>query len=321
MVGERRVRIGLALVAAGLALAVAVAVAVVERVRRPDPARGLAHAVAVRASVSPQLALFADDVVARAVVLVDRRAVDPGSVALRTSFLPFRRVGPLVLRRQDAPRVTELRYEARLRCLTDACLPFGTRTVVRLPEARLSYRLRTAEGEATPVARAVEWPSLVVASRLSGRERPSRSPLVRLAWRADLASPPPVTYRVSPGLLAGASYGGALVLALLAGLLTWVALRRGSGVPLRPRRRGPQLPPLERALLHLESARAAGRPAEQRKALELLSGELGRAGERALSETARELAWSAAGPPEEATGRLSAGVRRAIETRRNGSRA
>jgi hypothetical protein len=73
------------------------------------------------------------------------------------------------------------------------------------------------------------------------------------------------------------------------------------------------LSPLERALLDVERARAAGIVPDERKALESLARELGRNGDSQVALTAKGLAWSEVGPVPAATVVLIDDVRTLIE--------
>jgi hypothetical protein len=136
-------------------------------------------------------------------------------------------------------------------------------------------------------------------------------------WRADLTSLPAATYRLAPGVLVALLLGGAVLAALAAVGLAYVAWPRRAPPPPEPE---PELPPepvlspLEQALALLEESVRSDGAAEQRRALELVAEELELAewGDRDLARTARALAWSEGVPPVDQTNRLAARVRSAL---------
>ena len=79
--------------------------------------------VATSRSITPRVQLFADPVVARVDVIVDRDHFDPELVRVAGNFKPYEREGEVVRTRRDLGRYTHLRYEFTVRCLTYACLP------------------------------------------------------------------------------------------------------------------------------------------------------------------------------------------------------
>lgn len=296
--------VGAALRAGGLALVLLLLASAPAAGEPPRP-----PAIGVNPSLSPRVSLFADELVARVEVIVDRRQLDPDRVRLQARYAPYQPVGRVTVSRRDAGRLTKLRYTARLRCLTNACAPATARRRIALRPARVVYAL--PDGAERSLS--FRWPRLLVGSRLDAADvARNREP-----WRADLYGLPGVSYRVPPlaarvGLLAAA----ALLLAAAALIALWTLGVRA--LPIR-RRAAPQAQaPLERALELVERARLRGGAGHRRKALELLALELARHGEAHLAEDARELAWSQAAPEPEPTGALALRVRRALATARNG---
>jgi hypothetical protein len=272
------------------------------------PAASAAAPVQVAGSLAPDAVLFADPVTANVAVTVDTRRVDPGSVRLHAAFAPYA-TGPATRTVQRAGSLAEIRLAIPLRCWTAACLVRGKHEPLALPAASVSYRLRTGASRSVAVA----WPPLMRYSRLQPSELkadPRKAP----GWRGDVTVPPPVSYDTSPGLLHGLFLGGGIALLVAAALLVATLL---PGLPRLRRRRGPQLSPLEQALIVLETAWARG-AAEQRKALELLAAELETHGEPPLAGRARELAWSERLPAPKTAEGLAASVRGVIESGRNG---
>jgi hypothetical protein len=273
------------------------------------------------ASLSPpRTQLFGDPVTAELEVELDARAVDADSVAVRPRFAPY-----TVLRKTEeetsAGAAVVRRYRFTLVCIRPTCAAAGGGGAV-LPVAQLPARVtyRTAGGAERSVA--VKWPTTEVASRL-GSVRFTRNDVLGIdfskidvspAWRGDM-SPPPVSHRARPGVLAGALFAGAALFVLLGLVLLAPELRRL--LRLAPAREPlASLPPLERALALLERALASTDAAERRKALDRLARELRRRGDDELASAARTLAWSPPAPPGEATGALAGEVERAIGGRR-----
>jgi hypothetical protein len=119
--------------------------------------------------------------------------------------------------------------------------------------------------------------------------------------RSD-ASPPPVTYSVSPGRLARVLQTVAVLLALAGVLLgAWSAAVTG-----RRRRRVAMLGELERALALVREAEHR-EPPDRRRALGLLARLLGSRNAR-LAGAADELAWSAPAPTPDALAQLAGRV-------------
>jgi hypothetical protein len=135
-------------------------------------------------------------------------------------------------------------------------------------------------------------------------------------WRADLATLPKPSYRASPGRLIGLLLAGALLLALVGGLLTYLGWPRQEAEPEPKPIPEPEflLTPLEQALELLEDAQRANGAADQRRSLELVAEVLAQRGdEDGLAPAARELAWSPTAPPPEATKGLAARVRAKLD--------
>lgn len=321
--GARLVRVGRrALVVAALAVAAAAGTAALVLVLVGSESRGgpvpravAATGVAGTASITPRVHLFGDSVIATVDLLVDRERVDPDGIRLRPRFTPYERVGQFAVARRDLARLTQLRYRVVLRCLTAPCVPERAKQSFSLPPLGVHYR--APGGTAEPRVATIRWPRIEAASRVNESALVPNAPTIQLDWRADLSSLPQVSYRAQPRVLAAALAGGGVLLLVAAGGLAFLALRRR---PTAPAAVDPYagLPPLERALALLESARARGDAAEQRKALDLLAAELGRRGGADLAGTARELAWSRSIPGPDVTETLSGTVRGWLEQRRNG---
>lgn len=278
------------------------------------------QAIAVRRSVEPESQLFGDPVVATLDVIADSRRVDVNSVAVDASFAPYDVVGePQRTRTVDGPLV-RLRTRYRLQCLAQVCVPEATELPLTLQPARITY-LRS-NGSPGP-ERTVPWPRLTIASQLEGGTLPEGLPAptgtIGPALRARVQPPDEPSWRLSPTVAQIGLLGGTVALIGIGALLL---------VPLVRRKREPEpepapaftveLTPLERALVGLDWARAAGGSREQRKALELLAEELDSDTEEdltPLADDARVLAWSARPPGGESTATLSQRVREIVEER------
>jgi hypothetical protein len=268
------------------------------------------------ALVEPQGAFFADTLVVRVEALVNRERIDPDSLGVRATFAPHSvRRGPTV--RENLGNVARVTQTLRLRCLVERCLPpdvkSGGRRTVSLPPVELTFR-RADRSSSLVLA----LPVVDVASRLTETDATLIDDFFVVPFHAS-AVLDPIQYSVSPTLLVVLLLVAATLLLALA---AWLVLRHGIPrrepvVVLPPPEPPPPLSPLERALEALERARAGGSVADERRALELLAGELGRSGAGELAVTATGLAWSASGPIPAATVTLTDDVRDVIR-RRNG---
>jgi hypothetical protein len=305
----------LGVAAAGVIVAVIVALATSPDSHPPAlPSSG----ILAEAEVNPQSAYFGDTLLERVTVLVDRRRIDPSTLALRGSLAPYA-PGAAAIDRHEIGHVTRVTYTRRLRCLARACLPAdpergGRRTFV-LPGIRVLF----SRTDGTRGSQLLSLPALETVSRLSRTDAALLEDFAVIPFRASPGLGR-IDYAVSPTLLV------ALLLAAAAALLGtagWLMLRYGrrpkEPVPEPPREPPVVLSPLERALVVVEQARARGSTPDERRALELLARELGRSGAAELATTAEGLAWSAPGPTAAATHSLTAEVRSVIE-RSNGGR-
>lgn len=260
---------------------------------------------ALRSSLTPASHLFGDLVTAELALTFDRTAVDAASVTVSADFRPYLVVGRWLDERTDGRAVLRT-WRWRLLCTDAPCLARGRSRRLRLPPADLAYRL--ADGERR--RRAVEWPVVEAATRLSAGDRQAET--LNGLFRVGLAPPEP-TYRVGPGPAAWLLYGGAALLAAAALGLFAPELRRAFAAIPRPERDPlAGLPPLERALALVERAGANGGGGELRKALDRLARELRRTGEGDLARSARRLAWSSRDPSRPDVGELTGEVRKTI---------
>jgi hypothetical protein len=272
----------------------------------------LGRQISAMATFTPTVHLFAEPVVARVEVVVDREHLDPDRLRLQTRFVPYD-VERAVRKREDRDRFSVLRYEYVLRCLRIACIPEilpsaageaetgrGERRTFDLPAAQVRYD--EPEGETRTLARA-GWPELVSVSRIKQSDVPAFGFVFKTSV-APLAEP---GYRISPGLLGAGLIVGALALLVLPVALVAVALRRRR--PPEVVDEEPEVSALERALRLVEWAQAREDGAERRQALEALAVELDTAENGGLADSARTLAWSPAAPAPAAAEELVSSVR------------
>ena len=283
--------------------------------------------IATSQSITPRVQLFADPVVARVDVIVDRDHFDPELVRVAGNFKPYEREGEVVRTRKDLGRYTHLRYEFTVRCLTYACLPkvgggppqvqpgglpppstgaggFGERKTVKLKAARVLYD--DPEGS-TRVLRNVAWPAVQAVSRLNFGDTAVTG--IGFPFEASVTPLPEASYRVSPALLGAGLLLGALALLALPAILVVRTLRREPPPMVEEE---PELTPLERALELVGWARERSE-AERRESLEALAVELELESSE-LTDDARRLAWSSTAPPPAAMGDLVESVREASGT-------
>ncbi len=272
----------------------------------------LGRQVSAKGSLTPTVHLFAEPVVARVDLLVDRDHVDPDRVQLETNFLPYD-IEATASKRRDRGRFTELRYEWQLRCLRVDCIPEilqsaageaetgrGERRTFNLPAAQVLYE--DPDGETRTLTRAL-WPELVSVSRI----KQSDVPAFGFVFKTSVAPLPEPDYRVSPTLVGAGLVGGALLLLALPAALAfgWWRRRRPEPVVVEE----PELSALERALRLVEWAGGRENGAERREALEHLAVELEAVEITDLARSARWLAWSPASPSSEAATTLVETVR------------
>jgi hypothetical protein len=247
------------------------------------------EAISAQASISPSAVHFGDALGAHAVVVVDPRRVDPASVRLATQFLSYRVAdSSRDVRRAGGATTIDLAYD--LECLGAGCAPGRPQVVLQFPSSSLRYR--TVSGEERRLR--LTWPTITVASRLDDEDR--AAPAAHL--RAD-ATPPAVSYDVSPGPLGDGLVAGSAVLVLAAGALLFFAFRRRPAPAAAPAARV-SASPLEDAVRLVRETAANGHDSGlQRMALQRLVRELRAAGEPRLADDAGRLAWSD-GPPSPA---------------------
>ena len=248
------------------------------------------EAISARASISPSAVHFGDVLGAHAVVVVDPRRVDPASVRLAPQFLSYRVAdSSRDVRRAGGATTIDLAYD--LECLGAGCAPGRNRRSYSSSPARRFATERSAARNA--------------GSDSPGRRSPSpRGSTTRTAQRrpptcALDATPPAVSYDVSPGPLGDGLVAGSAVLVLAAGALLFFAFRRRPAPAAAPAARV-SASPLEDAVRLVRETAANGHDSGlQRMALQRLVRELRAAGEPRLADDAGRLAWSD-GPPSPA---------------------
>jgi hypothetical protein len=262
--------------------------------------------------VTPPTAFFGDTLVADVDVLVDPHRIDPATVSVDGGFSPYESGKPVVQRR-NAGGMVRLVYTLSLRCFVAPCVP---------PDPARGGRRTFDFGPVTVAFAGVDRTRRTLLLNLSPVEVVSRM-TVNDAARLDALPPPPyraslslghLGYSVSPTLLVALLLAGAALLLAAAIFLVVRFGRRSRPAPPRPvPAPAVVLSPLERALLDVERARAAGIVPDERKALESLARELGRNGDSQVALTAKGLAWSEVGPVPAATVVLIDDVRTLIE--------
>lgn len=268
------------------------------------PAAPQGRFIAATRSMSPPVHLFADHVVVRIEVVVDRDHLDPNRVRLDARFPPYERVGAVHIDRRDFDRFTRLRYRVTLRCLMLNCLPQGAASMLEPIRPERVRRFKPAhvyyddpETGRTRHLKRVWWPQLVGLSRI-GATDPRFTQQFSTPFQTTLAPLPSLTYRISPSLLAGGLFLAAVLLLALPARLGWSWLRRRRPPPPMEE---PELTPLERAFALVEWARESMDGEDRRKALEVLAFELDASGRGEQAEAARRLAWSPSAPsPDDA---------------------
>jgi hypothetical protein len=292
-------------VAVALAAACAVAVLLAVFVPRWVGARGGSYeprrALQARAALGPRASLFGDVLTARALVLVDATRVDPATVRVHASFVPYDVLSESRRVHRSVGRAARVDVEYRLQCVVAACLAAMGRaqpggglraTPIRFTRARVSA-LEGARVVAAPIA----WPRVIVRSRLTDAVAATGAPALPTFVASD------VDTTADPDVLGGVLLGIGVVLGLAGGWLVSSALWNGPALVLRRRRRAPR-PPLEVALALARHAASTGDVELGRKALAQIAEELGASGETELAGTARRLAWSEETPSVGAVGRL-----------------
>lgn len=276
------------------------------------------RALVVTTSLSPDVHLFAEPVIARVGVLIDPAEFDPERVRVNIRFAPYELIGRVEHARDKVGEIVRLRYTATLRCLVAECVAPRFRTALGEQEGgraeRYIFRFSPAEvlyehaGGRTELLLQRPFPPLEVVSRINtsvldeaATSGGFEEALLVSTYTASL-EPPPLTYRLPPRWIAGGAFALAgLLLVFPAGLVGRAALSRWRA-SRRPRRRTP----LERALLLIEwTSRQRDGDDDRRRAVEALADALERGGAAALAEASRTVAWAEESPDRERVNALA----------------
>jgi hypothetical protein len=275
----------------------------------------------VRGTLTPDVHLFAEPVVARVDVIVRRDEVDPGAVRMKADFSPYETVGETQIVREDIGGFTHLRYTTELRCLGPDCIPRTVKGQITVPQT--SELPLFPETQQRDEKRTYEFPPAVVSVGAGSRAKPLgrvvwpplRS-LSRINWddshvvgqgfpfASNVTPLPEPTYRVSPTILGLGLFACALALLAIPSWLVEGRLRRRTSTQADTT---PTLTPLERTLALVEWASKRPSVDDRREALEALAVELDvDAVDARRAEDAREQGWSPPAPaPEEMTALVS----------------
>ena len=267
-------------------------------------------AASVSGSLTPAVHLFAEPVVARIDVVVDRDQIDPADVVAKSDFKPYETLGGTAVVREDIGRYTHLRYTTTLRCLSEKCIPSTFKNsdvpISQTPELPLfpenqqrdektKYEFPptlvvAGDGSDAKTLGRVVWPPLRSLSRVNwydssvvGQGFPFESTVTPL---------PETSYRLSPTLL-GLLLLVAAISIVAVPVLYLVLSYRARRLPKEDRRKA--MSPLERALALVEWASRRPSVDERREALEALAYELDTADDL-TARRARAQGWSPPSP-------------------------
>jgi hypothetical protein len=234
---------------------------------------------------------FGDELRLRVDVRFDPQQVDPAKVHVG-GFAPW-----VVIRGTRTVGDRKLTVALDLLCLRATCLGKHEGVARRFDLAAAV----TWNGPGGAGSGALRVPQFRVASRVTPEEKlvprfkVRLEPLPRFAYR----------FRPATGAIVAFAAAGALALAAVGLLVLAFGGRR------RVRHGGQRLSGLERALLIVRRAAAAGAPGERRRALDRLARELEATPAADLGERARRLAWSSEPPEPAAVARVADDVERA----------
>ncbi|MGD0386184.1 MAG: hypothetical protein ABSB73_08625 [Solirubrobacteraceae bacterium] len=269
----------------GLAAAGAVAALLALEHSASAPVVAPTARIEVAASFDPPVVLFGDRILARVVVALDTRRVQPQTLRLTDHLAPLTQLGTAGTSHMTQGSLELVTFVVPLSCLTAPCVARSGVVRVVLPLVHASV----LERDGRIVRASAAWPTLSVRGRVTAADLAARTP----PFAAD-TTPPAPTYRIAPGELG--TWLTLLAVLCAAGALAFA----GWEAHLRIGRRRRQPTALDRALRLTREAEL--RPAaDRRRALALL----GRALERdQRSSAVRELAWSEAVPEPDELERL-----------------
>ena len=238
------------------------------RIRR----HGIRCTPAVVTSLSPGAVFYGDPVTADVEVDYEPQTVEPSSIRVQPSFIPYVVSSAPVVQHVRAGVV---RFRYSLLCVTDGCLPTKGPRLLKLERVTVTG----LAGNRTVTA-AASWPTLRISSRLAASDLSGQ---VRFR---NPATPPSPEYRLAPGPLSAGLIAAAALCALVAAALVGRELARRSSSE-----RAHRLSPLELAIAYLRDSARRTDP-DRRRALELLAEVVGDQGEPAVAAAAAETAWS-----------------------------
>ena len=268
-------------------VAAVVLTVVLGRGSTPPPAG--AAPLSASTSLEPGSTRYGDPVVAEVDVAYDPQTVDAAGIRVQPDFTPYVATAAPSVRLTADGRTAVASFRYTLLCVTEGCLPTGTRRRVTFEPVRVTG---TAAGQS--VTASATWPSLAVTSRLTPADL---SGSIRFRHPSTLTPP---AYAVAPGLLAGLLIAAAALLALAAAALVVPALRRR-----RREAAARAVTPLDLALAYARDAAGRPDPQDRRRALELLAEAVAAGGEPGLARDAADTAWSEPPPTPAGTVELA----------------
>jgi hypothetical protein len=229
-------------------------------------------ALRVVTSLRPAAVLYGDPVTADVEVDYDPQTVEPSSIRVQPSFIPYVVSSAPVVQHLRAGVV---RFRYSLLCVTTGCLPTKGARVLRLERVTV-----TGLADSRTVTAAALWPRLRISSRLGASDLSGQ-----IRFR-NPTTPPAPEYRIAPGPLSAGLIAAAALCALLAAAL---AGRELAGRFARSSAR--RLSALELAIAYVRDSARRTDP-DRRRALELLAEAVDSDGEPTLAAAAGEQAWS-----------------------------
>ena len=255
------------------------------------------YPVRIRTSMTPPVAAFGDAVTATAVVLVDRRWVDPSRLRPVVSFWLYQPIAPPTKLESQTGRIVEIHWTWKLRCLTAKCVPITPPSdlahIFHFPKARMEY---LDPGGKVAWTATQQWPAIETTSNISPGIVAYLHQTQHVKWQYQV-TPAAVSYRISPAVVfwIAVLLAGICAAAAIAITTRWVLRLRSPAVVAAPEM---SVSSLEQALTLFFWAGRHGDETLQRKALERVAAELP-IDVSELSDVTRELAWSPETPEED----------------------
>lgn len=226
----------------------------------------------VVASLHSTAVLYGDPVTAEVEVDYEPQTIEPASIRVQPSFIPYVASSAPVV---EHPYTGVVRFRYSLLCVTAGCLPTKGPRFLQLERVTVTGLAGTRT-----VTAAASWPTLRISSRLAASDLSGR---VRFR---NPTTPPSPEYRLAPGPLSAGLIAAAALCALVAAAVAGRELTRFSG-----RSRARRLSPLELAIAYVRDSARRSDP-DRRRALELLAEAVGDQGELSVAAAAAETAWS-----------------------------